>query len=385
MATNKRKPKTPRPKQAKPKRVIPPIEVRELGPPDDVSVAAYVQPGMDASIAASRDKTWEERGRLRGGTVGCFVDAETYTGRCLREGAARYLGAEPQRPRAKWRDRRLMLDQGAAVEQCFVDPLIAGLPEGWTATRDWAMETRVGRSEARPEGERWTGREDVCLSDAEEVPRVLVELKNVSSLPTDLLFTEKPKIEHVIQLANYMRVSGLPGQLWYTSRVLWPIPSWGFVTPLLPQSPTHAVAGAEYVEWSKGFPPKASKLAPFMIGFHFRWADGCLWYTRAADAAGVEPNTMWARTEITDAGIEAWYTQVTRVIHGDDGDQLPPPPQPMEVTGDRKHFKACDYCDWSATCAQVQTRGEWLDALAANTPEPNQFQSGYQPVGGVTK
>lgn len=363
------KPKS-KPKKPKPARKPSvPLEVRELGPPADASVGVWVRDGLDRSIEDQAQKSWDERGRLRGGTVGVVLEDGRTSGRCVREGAARYLGADAPRDRVKWRDRRLMLDQGTVVEACFVDPLIQGLPPGWTAVRDWGM-TGVIPGMGGPDIP-WTGREDICLHDPSGTPRLLVELKNCSSLPTDLLFDEKPKTEHVIQLANYMMRSGLPGQLWYTSRVIWPIPSWSFTQALLPDSPRSVVPGAEYVEWSKpkwnGDQPTASKLTPFMIGFHFQWVDGVLWYTRALDMLGDAP-THWARTPVTAEGIHAWYGRVAEFLQSPTA-ELPAPPIPIELTGETKNYLACNYCDWSSVCAVARTRQDWVD-LVINQARP---------------
>lgn len=347
----------PRP-PAKPKEPKTPRTIQELGKPDHPSVGAWVRQGMDLSIEASKQKTWDERGRVRGGTVGAFVGGEggTYTGRCVREGMARAMGAEPARPQAKWRDRLLMLEQGAAVEECFVRPLQTALPPGWTVQRDYAMTATI-------DGMPWTGREDVCIVDAEGKPRCLVELKNLSSLPHEVLFGEQPKMENLIQLANYMHRTGLPGQLWYTSRSLWPIPAWPWVKSLLPTSQADQSPGAQAVEWSGGATPLPTKIAPFMLGFHARWHDdGHLWYTRASDLTAEAEGTWWEKTEITKAGIDAWYREVVAGLR-DPTRALPPPPTPMDTAGGRKFYKACAYCDWASVCATSATRADWNDQI----------------------
>jgi len=338
------------------------------------AAGAYMQTGMDARILAARHKTRDDAGGLRGGSMGCVLSDEEYTGNCIRASAARFLGAEPSHPVDKWRATHLMFDGGHTSEDYFWRDFVAGLPAGFTTRReeDFPLLDTIS-------GLRLTGREDIVVvrEETPEWAECLIELKNVSSLPTDLLFSEQPKLEHLIQLGNYLRIvakkqGDVPGQLWYTSRVIHSLPTqWAWVRDQLPAFGESA-PGSESVEWSKpmyGKPPFPTKIRPFYLGFHVRWHEGVLHYSRADDRDPNHTPTQWAATPITAEGIVSYYEQVAELATNLAA-PLPPPPTPYLVDGSKKNYRACDYCDWNSVCSAVgENAGQWREAVL-NHVEP---------------
>lgn len=359
------------PAGAKPRRA--PLKRPELPTPEVVavpesavfrSVGAIVRKGLTMAAEQSRIKGAEEAYRLRGGTVGANTDDGHYVGTCKRAALARYLGAEAPRQVDKWNDTQLMLDAGRASEDCFAEPLLRALPAGLKVLRE--EEFQIAMHVA---GQPFSGREDIVITDDAGKPKCLVELKNVSSLPTELLFQEEAKLKHVIQLANYMLRTGLPGQLWYTSRIIHSLPDWPWVTMLLPKRPGDG-PGSEYVDWSAGKTPKPTKITPFMLGFHLAWHGDRLYYTRAADFEEDDRTpTRWCSTVITKQGIDSWYADVVKQL---DTKVLAGPPRVASLSGKEKSYKECRYCDWAAVCKATGDGAEgfepWKEVIESLVP-----------------
>lgn len=338
------------------------------------SIGAYSRAGSDRRTESDWAKSRDEAGRLRGGSVGCVLPGEEfeYTGNCLRASAARFLGADPPRDQEKWRNTRLMFDAGLQSEVDFTESLRLGLPPGYRLVRDFALGEAIGGAAGAP----LTGREDVAIVDAAGKPVCLIELKNVSSLPVDLLFDEMPKLDNLIQVGNYARLAGCPAQLWYTSRTIHSLPTqWKWVAEKLPESPDDGTPGVEHVEFSApmygrgGLP---TKIRPFTIGFHIRWAtDGDtrrLYYSRASDSDPHHEPEVWAPTPITEAGIVAYYEAVLQTVNST---CLPPPPVVLQADGAKKNFVACRYCDWNSTCQAVgASHQDWKEAVLNQVAPP---------------
>lgn len=339
-----------------PKRPVLPAQVD--GPvPDVISVTDMERYGMWTSHEEERRTTWAERGRVRGGTVGCILGrdistSQAYAGSCVREGAARYMGAHAPVQKEKHLNSMLMMEQGSAVEGAFIEHLRKGVPEGWTVGDNIQTATEI-------DGVSWTGREDVFIYDETGEVRQIVELKNVSSFPHELLFDLRPQIKHVVQAANYMHRIGVPVQLLYTSRSVWPVPNWPFVSE--PEIDTPYLQGIIDVNKIG----KISKLRPFLLGFYLTIVNGRVLY--APDIEGWERG-KWIETPITIAGIDEWYRRVIDLAHGTLGGYLDGAPTTVTTVGEPKYYSACDYCDWSSVCAGVGTaasndREKWVDAI----------------------
>lgn len=360
------------------KREAPKLDIVEHAPGGTVqSVGTMVRAGMDIQTHNDAVKTYEERGRLRGGNAGAVIDYDLgkYAGACARATMARYLGADAPHDPDKWRNTRLMLDNGRLVEQGFIDSLILGLPEGHTIKqdKDWpvladirAPDGFVDLNGNVVDSIPFTGRTDVTLFDADGKPYCVVELKNLSSIPYDVVYGEKPKMGHVIQLANYMMLTGCVGQLWYTLRVKFPIPSgWPFVDKLLPESSDAGNPGAEHTEWKYNTAQGReipSAINPHMIGFHLKFDEsGVLYYTRASDTDPSDQPTIWARTGITKQGIKDYYEGVLISLHER---VLPPKNSTYDVDGSSGRYNPCHWCDWSPICeSSGASYDDWEDQV----------------------
>lgn len=366
-----RKKKAPAAKKAR--KPVPTIPLPEGGVYQ--SVGALMSTGMDVRIAEERHQTRDDAGRLRGGSSGAVLaDYESYVGQCVRASAARFLGATPPRQMDKWKSIRLMFDGGHMSEDYFYADLVRGLPPGASIKREEEfpiVDTVLG--------EKLTGREDIIIVDAAGSPQCLVELKNVSSLPTDLLFGGEPKIEHLIQIGNYTRIlseqtgRAVPGQLWYTSRILHSLPTqWAWVRDALPDYKDVGALGHAQMEWSEaryGKPPLPTKLRPFYIGFHVRWHAGKLYYSLASERDATSRPAQWVETPILADGIVSYYQAVVDCARGDSG-LLPDKPLTMTATGKNKGYDPCKYCDWNPVCSSVgDSYGQWRDSIV-NHIEP---------------
>ncbi len=371
--------KAPR-KLPKPKREPPKLDIVEHKAGGTVqSVGTMVRAGMDKQTHNDAVKTYQERGRLRGGNAGAVIDYDLgkYAGNCARATMARYLGADAPHDPDKWRNTRLMLDNGRLVEAGFIDSLVLGLPAGHTIKQD--KEYPILADIKAPPGFvdtngnvvdhiPFTGRTDVTLFDASGKPYCVVELKNLSSIPYDVVYGEKPKFGHLIQLANYMRLTGCVGQLWYTLRVKFPIPQgWSFVDKLLPESSDANNPGAEHTEWKwkvtdRGTIQVPAAITPHMIGFHLKFDDtGVLYYTRASDTDPSDKPTIWARTGITKQGIADYYESILVALHER---ELPPKNSTYDVDGSSGKFNPCLFCDWEAVCESAgKSYDDWEDMV----------------------
>lgn len=339
------------------------------------SIGAYFAAGLDEKARREWARTRDEAGRLRGGSVGCAVSDQEYIGTCLRAAAARFLGAEPPRESAKWRPKQIMFGGGIQSEVDFAESLALGLPGGLEIQRDYPLEMKV-------DGERWTGREDIaiCFDGKAEC---LIELKNKASLPLDLAIKEEPSLEHLLQLGKYMDVAQLPGQIWYTSRSSYPLPTqWKWVSELLPEQPGEN----PYIKFSKpmyGRPGLPTGVEPFYMGFHVRWHEGRLYYSRADDLNPDHAPSVWAVTPITKTGIDRYYENVLHTVRGD---ELPPKPSPLDVNGKRKTFDPCEYCDWNNTCKAVGDNWtSWREAVQSQVAPDELTQGGGVPPKTETK
>lgn len=332
--------------------------IEQVTLPTYPSIGAWVQAGIDVSLKEDREKTRDEAGRLRGGSIGCDLADGRYTGTCKRAALARYLGAQAPYATAKRRSTQLMFDGGHANEDAFIGKLVKGMPPGYTILREeeFPIEWQV-------QGVKATGREDIIILDPTGKPVCLVELKCVSSLPHELLFGEAPKMDNLIQAGNYTYRTGIPVQLWYSSRVIHSLPDWPWVQALVPNERDAGAPGRPFVEYARS--GKATKVIPFMLGFHVVWHEGYLYYTKASLDPDAKAPTRWVRTPLPQAGLDTYYAGVLEQLSTQ---TLAAPPVPMDTAGKAK-YKACDYCDWNNICkATGDDFRSWREAVQAQIP-----------------
>jgi hypothetical protein len=153
---------------------------------------------------------------------------------------------------------------------------------------------------------------------------------------------------------------GVPVQLVYTSRSVWPVPDWPFIKH--PRADTPYLQGI--IDVNKA--GKISKLRPFLLGFDLHINDkGEVLY--APDIEGW-PSGKWIETPLTVQGIDEWYRRVIDLTTGKVGNYLDGAPTTLDTRGGPKYYSQCAYCDWAPVCDGIGTGGEekrdvWVDAL----------------------
>lgn len=294
-------------------------------------------------------QTREERGRLRGGSVGFLLPDGTPIGfGCPRAAYARYLGAEPPREETEWALNHLMLDSGAASEGLWLRDLNAGLAAMGHETHVVEHELAI---EAKLSGVKWTGREDLGLRAIKSGEHTLFcELKQVSSMSTaaSVLLARKPKIDHFTQAVNYSLRGGVPSQLWYVSRVKLPFPPWNWLEPFKYGTYDDDPRFERFFERTGSTQrSKLKQLKPFLIGFQLAWTeDGHATYQTLLPDGPVGEEVV---TPITREGIDAFYAAV--VAHETKGRLHPQRPEAADVDGvPHGRFSPCGWCDWLPTC-----------------------------------
>lgn len=318
------------------------------------NAGSLLMEGIRLRLQRERIQEKAKAGTLRGGSAGATIAGVDH-GTCVRAAAARLLGLEPLRDEVEWLHKQLMFDAGNQNEDLWAPPLA----EAWALSGG-----RVLREEEFPI--EWTigvtsggGREDFVLLDAAGKAVSMTEQKLVCSLATatTVLGKRVPKIDNVIQAANYMHRANVPGQLWYTSRVNWAVPDWSFTQAAFPCDREHPAY--PYLEWQfrKGQKPKVKKITPFVVGFELSWQGGRLWWRPFAAREG------WRETTITVESIDAYYGRVVALANGTSGETLPAKPSTASLDGEKGHYNPCDYCDWKPICSRASTRSEWLELM----------------------
>lgn len=316
--------------------------------------------------ALERQREEEETakvGTLRGGNSGLKLGDLIY-GKCHRLSLLRFLGisssTEP--------NRHLMFAAGRTNEDSWYELLAESwdgpilredeIPVSWQTSNGTPVTGRPdivlceNVPQARAEGSRDAGapadESQSERSGGEPKPVLGLELKLVSSLWTALsVFLKKvPKSDHLIQAAHYSWQLGVPFELWYTSRVDWPILKWKWILDLLKGD------GRTEIERDERGP---KKLLPFYSGFFLDWKDGRLYYRH-------ESATVWTPTAVTAEGVRDYYEYVSTLQETKD---LGPRPTNQEVTGGEAGWNKCDakYCPLAGVCDRHESNyDKWLDA-----------------------
>jgi hypothetical protein len=322
--------------------VKPPRQTVQL-PDDGVPVynaGAWLLDGIRAKVRAEAKVTAQEaETRFRGGSTG-LLHAGVSTGKCTREAAARYLGAEPPRDEEKWALKQLMFEAGHQNESLWYNNVIRSWPGVILREEEFPIKWEL-------DGYTGTGREDFifCTDKGIEEPLFLCEHKLESSLGSikETFLIGQPKLDHCIQIANYMRHTALPGELWYTFRADMSLPEWTFITEHLPRDvgdTKHPLY--RYIEFSGAGKP--TKITPHLVGYRLRWHEGHLYW-----AAMNTPND-WNKTIITSNGIDAFGRSV---IHMIEAEEMPPRPKVFELDGTPGRYNKCAYCDWATICDEA--------------------------------
>jgi hypothetical protein len=311
-------------------------------------------------------------GTLRGGSSGC-ISMNKPLGSCPRLAALRFSGIQVDEPEES---RGFMFDAGLGNEDIWYSLLETVYPK-----------EQILREEEIPitwevDGTPVTGRPDIVLTDSDKKPLVGIELKLVSSFWTarGVLFNKTPKTIHLTQAGFYSLRLDVPFELWYTSRVDWPVTcqppnkktSRDWMAKMLPtiQEPlSEHVEYTFYVRdnsnafgWRKLKPEEYSqhsldkvlsipkKVKPFTVGYRLEWNKGQLRYKLIGD-----DGAAWVSTVITAKGIEEFYRQVASVKNN----KLPQRVSKMKADGSMENYSVCDYCSLKGLCDVFPDTGDW--------------------------
>jgi hypothetical protein len=271
------------------------------------------------------------------------LDGEVY-GKCQRVAYLRKQGVQSLADA----NTQELFEAGYASEASLLERLGLGLPEGKRLATteelnfEWTTENGTVVS-GRPDG----GVVDVATGAVE----FGIEAKLAAGLWTMLgvCYDLLPKSEHLIQAAHYSwRLGGVPFALVYSVRSDYHLST----APKRLQEKFKP--GAPHVEFKNG---KPFKVRPHTMIYTLSWdAQGRWCYSCDRLPEG-------RVTQITTAGIDAWYHLVSELTPES---SLPRRPDIKNVDGS-KGYNQCDYCDWAAVCERTEdfTVGAWYDHIKA--------------------
>lgn len=322
-------------------------------------IPSILRAGHAALRAASKEKESTKKGTLRGGNSGAVVRGEGVVGKCHRITLARFLGHQA----AAEGSRDLMFDAGFKNEDSWYEVLKAA----WKGVILREEEVPVVWETSR--GIKVTGRPDFVLCEPGEVtpeqpdppPRKVLglELKLVASLWTmfDVIVKRTPKTDHVIQAAHYKWKLGIPYELWYTSRVDWPITGW-LVKSFVRLIWGDHIFGEDVFDYNERGEPK--KIYPFYAGFELDIRNEVVYYR----AVGSE---TWVETLITTQAIEDYYELIgTMAAEKTLGER----PAGVNMDGSKMGYDKCSakYCPFSEICDRHEDNyDDWVAAVEEAT------------------
>jgi hypothetical protein len=309
--------------------------------------------GLRNLVEAHAKEESTKVGTLRAGNTGALLKDGSILGKCARLTFLRYKGIQVEAPDYS---RELMFAAGRTNEDSWVQVLTAADPE-----LKYKTEENIPISWTTEQGIPVTGRPDLVLLDKEgNVPELGIELKLVCSVWTakDTGINMKPKLMHLLQAAHYSWKLDVPFELWYTSRVDWPIVGW-----MVRQFPKEGEFGSHILQYNEKGEPK--KILPFTQGYSMRWNDaGKLeWRPLVMHSSQLSmADIPWMDTAISKEGIERYYNLVGSM---ESTGQLPPRPSNVESNGEAGGYSICDYCPLQATCDKTETKGleKWTAAV----------------------
>lgn len=290
-------------------------------------------------------------GTLRAGNTGALLEDGSILGKCARLTYLRYKGIQVE---AADYSRELMFAAGRTNEDSWIQVLKAADP-----SLEMKAEEEIPVKWETANGIAVTGRPDLVLFK-EGKPDLGIELKLAASVWTakDVGINMKPKMLHLLQAAHYSWQLDVPFELWYTSRVDWPIVGW-----MVKQFPKQGEFGSHLLQYSEKGDPK--KILPFAQGYSLRWnkKDKLEWRPLVMHASQVSMEDIpWMDTPISKEGIKNYYELVSSI---DSTRQLPPRPVNLESTGEAGAYSICDYCPLKETCTKEEGKGfdTWVAAV----------------------
>lgn len=307
-----------------------------------------VRLSIDAHAALEKQKV----GLLRAGNTGIAAlnakgDMEV-AGKCHRQTMLRLLGIAAEDADYS---KELMFDSGRGNEDLWYSVLSKSYKDG-VILREEEVPIQWTTSNGTPV----SGRPDLVLCTTDKKPVLGLELKLICSFWTarSVLLGE-PKTMHLMQAAHYSWQLGVPFELWYTSRVDWPVMGWAGKHLPKPGEP-----GSEHIELDDKGEPR--KVVPFKLGFVLTTdEEGFIHYS----VVGREEQPI--KSIVSVQRIKDYYEFVSRMVQDK---TLGPRPQNLTAQGDKASWSFCSYCPLKSTCdAHESDFDTWLQAAKGVVPK----------------
>lgn len=307
--------------------------------------------GVRLSVQQHAEQEKTKVGLLRAGNTGIAALNEKgemeVGGKCHRQTMLRLLGIASEDADYS---KELMFDSGRGNEDL------------WYSVLSRSYNKPILREEEIPiqwmtsNGTPVSGRPDLVLCDDDKQPVLGLELKLLCSFwTTRSVLLGQPKTMHIMQAAHYSWKLGVPFELWYTSRVDWPVMGWA-----AKHLPKEGEPGSEHLEINeKG---EVRKIVPFKLGFLLTQdEEGFIHYSVVGrDGPPVKSIVSIPR-------IQEYYEYVSTMVARKD---LGPRPQNLTATGEEVSWSFCSYCPLQSTCeAHESDFDTWLEAAKSIVPK----------------
>lgn len=316
-------------------------------------------------------KEEKKLGVLRAGNSGLFDDGE-FAGQCPRLAFLRAKGIEVD---GVHEEQNLMFEGGLGNEDLWM----AALRNEWPGVIKQEEEIPVRWTTEN--GTLVTGRPDIVLCDEDAVPVRGLELKLVCSVWTArTVLMGSPKLAHLTQAAHYSWQLGkqfnreIPFELWYTSRVNWPVMQ-GWMAKLFPADGDR---NSEYLEYKirkdRGGNEHVEpfKIMPFRLGFEVRFDPD--YVVPEPDEGSAQDVMSGANIQFRQIGTRDWTTSlVSRKRIADFYDfvskmeaekRLGARPKALKVDGHKENYSPCDYCKaMKPICDEERSFDKWYAAV----------------------
>lgn len=331
------------------------------------------------------NKEEKKKGVLRAGNSG-LLEGEEFAGQCPRLAFLRSQGIAVD---GVDEEQNLMFEGGLGNEDLWVE----ALQKVWPGKIKQEEEIPI-RWET-PNGTLVTGRPDIVLCDKRGNPVRGLELKLVCSVWTArTILSGQPKLAHLTQAAHYSWKLGeqlgreVPFELWYTSRVNWPVMQ-GWMAKLFPAVGDR---NSEYLEYKirkdRGGNEHVEpfKIMPFRLGFEVRFDPDYVppesdegnardVMSGANETEGGKPDGLsGANIQFRQIGTRDWTTSlVSRKRIADFYDfvskmeaekRLGARPKALKVDGHKENYSPCDYCPaMRSICDSERSFDKWYAAV----------------------
>lgn len=278
----------------------------------------------------SEEKT--KVGSLRAGNAGFVTVDGKFVGQCARLTYLRHLGI-------KIEDNEESKEHMFAAGRGNEDLWMQVLREGWPGKI--RTESDIPTKWVTDNGINVTGRPDIVLCSSDDKPEYGIELKLVSSVWTakDVLFGGHPKLDHITQAAHYAWQLNVPFEIWYTSRVNWPVVGW--MGKMFPKA---GEPGSEHCVYGDS---GIKRINPFVVGYELKITNQGVMFRLAGS------KDQWQVSPVTINGIKEYYNVISKMT---ESDTLPPLSLNLDANGDKLNWSKAEYCALGDLCCGDKSR-----------------------------